>query len=352
MQSTDTPSNANRILALERQIESSLAALDSPAPLMELMVRYSLGLVNAQGEATDDETRQQVQGKRIRPLISMIVADAVSGSFEAAVPVATAIELLHNFTLIHDDIQDRSPNRRHRPTVWRIWGDAQAINAGDALFAVSQLSMLDTTPFVDASTLRTLLAEFNRCTLEIVRGQVQDVGNEGRLDVTPADYLEMIGGKTAEILRFSAWAGATAAGADPQTASRLGDMAQAIGMGFQIRDDMLGIWGPAEITGKDAADDLRRRKQSLPVLILRDAANDDDAARIAEIYGQESITEDSVAELIDLLTRYDVQSITEDRAKAEHTRALEILNEVFGDDDAPAIQELRALIEQLTNRTF
>lgn len=352
MPNTVKNAHAQRMRALEQQIDASLASLHSTAPLMEQMVRYSLGLVNAQGEATDEETRQQVQGKRIRPQIAMLVAEAVSGSFQAAVPVATAIELLHNFTLIHDDIQDRSPNRRHRPTVWRIWGDAQAINAGDAMFAVSQLSLLETAPHVDVYALRTLIDQFNRCTIDIVRGQVQDLGNEGRPNVTSADYLEMIGGKTAAILRYSAWAGATAAGADKATATRLGEMGHAIGMGFQIRDDILGIWGPGDITGKDPADDLRRRKQSLPVLLLRDAAGQDDIARLQEIYASESVSEEHVSELMDMLAKHDVQARTEKHAEAEHQKALQILNDVFGDSDAAAVQELRDLVTQLTDRAY
>src|SRR5699024_7046608 len=122
---------------------------------------------------------------------------------------------------------------------------------------------------VPVEIMPTLLGEFNRCTIEIVRGQVQDLNNEGRPETTPEDYLEMIAGKTAAIIKYSAWAGAMVGGADRETADRIGEMGMAIGMGFQIRDDMLGIWSPVEETGKVAADDIRRRKHSLPVLILR-----------------------------------------------------------------------------------
>src|ERR687889_270440 len=130
---------------LESEIDIALVSLEGDAPLMRIMARYHLGLSTSSGEPTDPETRQTVQGKRIRPLIAMLAAEAVGGAARDAAPIAAAIELLHNFTLIHDDIQDRSPNRRHRPTVWRIWGDAQAINAGDALFAAAQLALLRTS---------------------------------------------------------------------------------------------------------------------------------------------------------------------------------------------------------------
>lgn len=337
---------------LDEQIERSLQALDGPSELMARMAHYSLGLISTQGEPTDTETRTSVQGKRIRPQIAMMVAEAVGGTAEAAAPVAAAIELLHNFTLIHDDIQDRSPNRRHRPTVWRVWSDAQAINAGDALFAVAQLSILDTAKTVPPADMHALLAAFNRCTIDIVRGQVQDINNEGSANVSPADYLEMIGGKTAAIIRYSAWAGAIIGGASPDVADRIGEMGQAIGMGFQIRDDILGIWSPAEETGKDAADDLRRRKQSLPVLILRADANEEDAERIRQLYAQEEIAEDEVTELLELLDKYDVQPQTAKHVEAEHAVAIGILDDLFPDANAAAVSELRALITQLVNRTF
>lgn len=337
---------------LDTQIERSLQALEGSSELMSRMARYSLGLVNAQGEPTDPDVRAQVQGKRVRPQIAMMVAEAVGGSAEAAAPVAGAIELLHNFTLVHDDIQDRSPNRRHRPTVWRVWNDAQAINAGDALFAAAQLSIIDAAAHTSPETMLRVLEQFNRSTIDIVRGQVQDLNNEGSATVRPDDYLEMIGGKTAAILRYSAWAGAVSGGASLETAGLLGEMGQAIGMGFQIRDDILGIWAPAEETGKDAADDLRRRKQSLPVLILRANASETDAERIRQLYAQEEIGEEQVAELLSLMDTYNVQPQTAEHVEAEHQRAIGVLDDVFGASDHPVVNELRALISQLANRSF
>lgn len=345
-------SYTRRMAILDRQIERSLQALETSNDLMGRMAHYSLGLIDTQGEPTDVETRTSVQGKRIRPQIAMMVAEAVGGSAETAAPVAAAIELLHNFTLVHDDIQDRSPNRRHRPTVWRVWNDAQAINAGDALFAVSQLSIIDAAAHVSAEKMLLLLEGFNRCTIDIVRGQVQDLQNEGSATVTPDDYLEMIGGKTAAIIQYSAWTGAITGGASREVADRIGEMGLAIGMGFQIRDDILGIWAPAEETGKGDADDLRRRKQTLPVLILREKASEEDAERLRELYAQESISEDDIAELLQLLDKYEVQPETAKHVEAEHVKAMSILEDVFRDSDSAAVGELRELISQLVNRTF
>lgn len=345
-----SPERHQLMAFLEREIDATLEALDGDAPLMLTMARYHLGLSTSSGEPTDAETRQVVQGKRIRPLIAMLSAEAVGGSAEDAAPIAAATELLHNFTLIHDDIQDRSPNRRHRPTVWRVWGDAQAINAGDALFAASQLAVLRTS--LDAPEgIRALIEAFNRTTIEIVRGQVLDLENEGRPDVTPDDYLTMIRGKTAAILRFAAWAGAIVGGATSAVADRLGEVGEAIGMGFQIRDDMLGIWSPADETGKDAADDIRRRKQSLPILILRESASEEDLERIAALYKAEEIGPEGTAEILAMLRTYDVEARTLAHVTDAHERAEQALSEALPDGDSPAGRALRALITQLQART-
>lgn len=337
---------------LEEEIDIALTALSGDAPLMLTMARYHLGLSTSSGEPTDAETRRTVQGKRIRPLVAMLAAEAVGGTAEAAAPVAAATELLHNFTLIHDDIQDRSPNRRHRPTVWRVWGNAQAINAGDALFAAAQLAVLRTaSDTMSAEMVRRLIGEFNRCTIEIVRGQVMDLENEGRTDVTPDDYLRMIHGKTAAILRFAAWAGAMVGGASDTVADKLGEVGEAIGMGFQVRDDMLGIWSPSEETGKDAADDIRRRKQSLPILILRERANEEDLERMSALYGQEEISPEGVDEMLAMLEKYDVSARTAAHVNDAHDRANRALQDALPNQDHAAVRALQTLITQLRART-
>jgi len=274
-------SQADLEAMIERELAVSIKALEGRAPLMAQMARYHLGMIDSVGNATEPEVRRAVQGKRIRPMLALLSCTAVGGDAATAGPLAAAIELLHNFTLIHDDIQDRSPNRRHRATVWRIWGDAQAINAGDAMFAAAQLTLLRIRDLgVPDSTVNNLVGEFNRMTIEIVAGQVLDLQFEGRPDVSPDDYLSMISGKTAAIVRFAAWAGALVGAADPETANRFGAFGESLGIGFQIQDDLLGIWGTHDITGKDAADDIRRRKQSLPILMLRSAASDAELARV------------------------------------------------------------------------
>ena len=346
-----SPPDLERLI--ERDLAISIQALEGRAPLMARMARYHLGLIDSVGNATGSDVRRAVQGKRIRPMLALLTCEAVGGDRAAAGPLAAAIELLHNFTLIHDDIQDRSPNRRHRATVWRIWGDAQAINAGDAMFAAAQRTLLRLrerdTP---EGTVLDLLDEFNRMTIEIVAGQVLDLEFEGRADVSPDDYLSMIAGKTAAIVRFAAWAGALVGGAAPDTALRLGAFGESLGIGFQVQDDLLGIWGSGDVTGKDAADDIRRRKQSLPILMLRNEVSGAEMVRLNELYRQDEIDTDGVAEILAALDRHRIREQVATQVKLHHDRAageLSLLSRDLGPQPAAA---LRALAERLGDRSF
>jgi geranylgeranyl diphosphate synthase type I len=336
---------------LDRAIEAALEDLDGSAPLLARMIKFHLGLIDSTGEPTTPEERRGLQGKRLRPAIAMLAAQSVGGSPEAAAPLAAAIELLHNFTLIHDDVQDRSPNRRHRATVWRIWGDAQAINAGDALFAASHLTLLNTPlTAVSAETLIELTRQFNRTTTDIVRGQVLDLSYEGRSDVTPVQYLEMISGKTAAILGFAARGGAIVGGANAALSGRFADFGEALGIGFQIRDDLLGIWGEDAATGKSRGDDIRRRKQSLPILLLRARASEDDTARLDALYAGDEIDNDGLFEVLGMLDRYRIQDEVAGHIEAAHLRALDAFASIERFGKTAASAELSVLIHRLQAR--
>ena len=336
---------------LETELEVGLASLEGNAPLMATMARYHLGWVDSAGTPTGEGERASVQGKRIRPQLAFQSCQAVGGDPVTAAPLAAAIEFLHNFTLIHDDIQDRSPNRRHRATVWRVWGDAQAINAGDALFATSQRTLIRTLEHqVDPVAVLRLLDEFNRATIEIVRGQVLDLEFE-RLDgVTPDAYLSMIGGKTAAIVRFAAWAGAMVGGASEEVATRFADIGEALGLGFQVQDDVLGIWGPLEATGKDPADDIRRKKKSLPILMLLDQATAGEREMLTELYQRETVDEAGVKDVLALLDRHGIRSRALDHVAMYHQRAAQALETALPGDGSEARTPLALLIRKLDAR--
>lgn len=335
---------------IKAHMAAAVDAMDGVAPLLAGMGRYHLGWVDRRFEPLPDG--QVDQGKRVRPLIAMLCCSAAGGEIADAAPLAAALELLHNFTLVHDDIQDHSPTRRHRPTVWTLWGTAQAINAGDALFASAHLALYQLRARGISSDLVLSLAEaFDRMTIEIVAGQVQDLSFEQRSDVAPAEYIAMITGKTAAIVRYAAWAGALLGGSDEATANRFQEFGLALGLGFQIQDDLLGVWGSASETGKVAADDIRRKKQSLPILLLRAAADASARAELDQLYADDEIGPEGVQHVLGLLERFAVRSMVEQHVRAYHDEAVIALEAACPDPTNVARSALLARVESLASRS-
>lgn len=226
------------------------------------MLRYHLGWADQNFSPTTAPS-----GKRMRPMLCLLLCEACGGLWEQALPAAAAIELLHNFSLIHDDIEDGDETRRGRPTLWTIWGEAQAINTGDALFSLSQLAMLRLMERgVPAATVIQAQTLFNKTCLALTGGQHLDIGFEQRNDVTVDDYLAMIRGKTAALVTCSCELGALIADASPVQREAVVQFGLNLGLAFQVRDDILGIWGNPDLTGKAAGADIARRKKSLPIV--------------------------------------------------------------------------------------
>ena len=335
---------------IEPPLREALMALDGDAPLLAGMVRYHLGyagrdLMPVVGSAVE-------RGKRIRPAVALLAAGAAGGDPAAATGAAVAIELLHNFTLVHDDIQDESPTRRHRPTVWSLWGIGQAINAGDALFAAARLPLYGlATRGTSPELVLRLLDAFDRMTIAIVEGQTLDLGFEGRQDVSAAEYRTMIAGKTAAIVRYAAWAGALLGGAGESAAERWADFGLALGLGFQVRDDLLGIWGVPEETGKAPADDVRRRKQSLPIVILRERLSPDGRKELDRLYATLNVDGDVVRRVLDLLAREGVRQTVEREIARYHDQAVTALLAAADPTVNPYAARLLTLVERLATRS-
>jgi geranylgeranyl diphosphate synthase type I len=334
--------------AIAPLMASAVDALDGTAPLLAGMARYHLGEVDSELRALPPGAVNR--GKRMRPAVALLCAGAAGGDPLAAAPVGAAIELLHNFTLIHDDVQDQSPTRRHRETVWSLWGIGQAINAGDALFAAAHLPLYGIAASDPARAIR-LLEAFDRMTIAIVDGQTLDLGFEGRSDITPDDYMTMIAGKTSAIVRYAAWAGAILGGADDKRAQDFADFGLSLGLGFQIQDDALGIWGAEADTGKAPADDIRRRKQSLPILLLRDRADAATRAELDRIYGAAEIGPDGIARVLALLAGHRVEDAIAAEVAREHDRARDLLLGAAAPGPNPCRDALLALVEKLALRT-
>jgi geranylgeranyl diphosphate synthase type I len=331
-------------------IEEAISAMRGRDSLLSEMVRYHLGL-DDESPGMSETVRQASRGKRLRPALALLCCQAVGGTAESAAPLAAAIELLHNFTLIHDDIQDQSSHRRHRPTVWHRWGAAQAINAGDALFAAAHLPLFQ-LPDAGVSTDLTLrlVQAFDRTTIEIVQGQVSDLSFEGTSTVDAKHYLRMIAGKTAAIVRYAAWAGALVGGASEETADRFATFGQALGMGFQIRDDFLGIWGASSATGKTEADDIRRRKQSLPILLLREAADAQVRAELDAMYAMPDVDRGGVERVLSLLAMAGIRERIEQDIRTLHDTARQSLIAATSSGSGEARNALLSLTDALSSR--
>jgi geranylgeranyl diphosphate synthase type I len=200
-------------------------------------------------------------GKAVRPSLALLSAEAAGAPAEVGMPGAVAVELVHNFSLLHDDLMDGDVERRHRRTVWSVWGPASAILTGDALLALATEVLLDSgSPKAGAAA--TLLA---RATRELIRGQVLDLAFEQRTQVTTDECLDMAAAKTGALLSASAAIGAVLAGGSEPLVAALATYGAELGLAFQLVDDMLGIWGDPAVTGKPVCSDLRSRKKSLPV---------------------------------------------------------------------------------------
>lgn len=283
--------------AIELELGRQVARLSNPpVPDFQAMLLYHLGWA---GEGAGPEA----QGKRIRPLLLLLSAAGAGGDWGAALPAAAAVELVHNFSLVHDDIQDNSPKRHGRDTVWAKWGAPMAINVGDALFVLANQAMLDLAGKFPPGPVLAAAGLLQETCLALTRGQFLDMSYEKRMDLTVEDYWRMIGGKTAALLAASTQIGALLGGADETAAAHYRSFGYELGLAFQVSDDLLGIWGDESRTGKSATSDLVEGKNSLPVLygISRKgefaarwagpAVQPKEAAALAEILAKEGARE-------------------------------------------------------------
>jgi len=214
----------------------------------------------------DISAKSSASGKRIRPLITILTNAAAGGNWETALPAAVSIELIHNFSLLHDDIEDNSLLRRGRPTVWSKWGIAQAINTGDAMLSLANHWIFRLADKTTLSTTLTAATKIQNTCIKLTQGQFLDISFEDRNDVTTKDYWTMITGKTAALISCASELGAVIAEVDKDCMEQYRLFGQNLGLAFQVLDDILGIWGDSEKIGKSNLSDLSTGKKSLPVL--------------------------------------------------------------------------------------
>ena len=310
------------------------------------MMRYHLGLGGT------SEGRAPQAGKMVRPALCLLSCEAVRGDRRKALPAAAAIELTHNFTLIHDDIEDGSHSRHGRDTVWRIWGEAQAINAGDGMFVLAHLALYR---LVEAGVPASMALEaarlLDQACLALCEGQHLDLVFETRLDVGDEEYLAMISGKTAALMGAATAVGALLGGASQDVVNAFREFGRCLGLAFQIQDDVLGIWGETAQTGKPAGDDIIARKKSFPVVHALGHASKEDRGLLRGIYSSDTVEPQRVEEVLAVLERSGARACSEEAAARHVEAALSALGGLQGPGLVPARRrELESLALYLVRR--
>ena len=275
------------------------------------LLRYHLGWEDADGVASPSSG-----GKALRPVLCLTACELAGGDWHRALPAAAALELVHNFSLIHDDILDGDVLRRGRQTVWSIWGVPAALSAGNAMRVIADrtLARLEDVGVPGVSVAKAS-AELTRGYLEMLEGQHLDVALELRSDVTVAEYLDMIGRKTGALFATAMYLGALVATDDAETAHAFGACGRLMGMAFQVRDDYLGVWGDPDAMLKPAAD-IKRKKKSLPIVYMLEHTSDDDRVWLDEAYADDQISGPNVDRILDLLERLNAPEYVQRTARA------------------------------------
>ena len=333
------------------EIESAIRAhvevstTETVAPLYHMMA-YHLGWRDTSFHLTSYKT-----GKLVRPVLCLLACEAAGGDWHSALPAAAALELTHNFSLVHDDIQDGDETRRGQPTVWKQWGIAHGINVGDGIFVIarSALNELFGGEF-DSDTIRYVYAAYDQACQKLCEGQYLDLSFEQRMDVTLDEYLYMVSGKTAALLSAALEIGGRLATDDLAEVAAFRELGEELGLAFQIKDDILGTWGNEKVTGKSAGNDLRRNKKTLPVIYTLQREEQAGGGPLTDLYQQHSVTDRSVASALRSMEHLGARDYTEHKAQEHRQRAIDILTTIS--DKSTAYLQLNALARFLVEREF
>jgi geranylgeranyl pyrophosphate synthase len=318
------------------------------APIFWKIVDYQFGW-DLPSEASDQF--RKISGKKIRPLLMALVAKAISGDYRHVLPAGVALEFIHNFTLIHDDVMDQSLERRHRPAVWTQWGGYQAINAGDGLYALAYLSSIrllntHTSPDKLVQVIRIL----SQACLWTAEGQILDMDFETRETVSTDEYITMIANKSATLIEGAALIGALLSTDDQRVVLAYGQFARNLGIAFQIRDDYLGAWGDTATTGKSATSDIAEKKKSYPFLAAFEHASAADQDTLRCIYAQQTLSESDIQTVLEILERTGAAAQTDEIAQQYYETAMNSLGSTGIENETQTL--IAQLATFLINRAY
>lgn len=270
-----------------------------------------------------------IGGKRMRPVLTLLGCYLFDQNIDKAVKPAIAIELFHNFSLIHDDIMDNAPLRRCMQTVHEKWNRNVAILAGD----ITLIQAYEMLTYVDEGIRAEIYAMFNRTAREVCEGQQFDMNFETQPEVSIDDYIAMISLKTAVLLGFSMYLGARIGGADTTEAQKIYDAALNMGISFQIKDDLLDVFGDATKVGKRVAGDIVANKKTYLLLQALEKADEVDKARLQQLMTDNCISEiDKVGAVMDMYNKLNIKQIAQSAIESYFTKALQSLESIAADE--------------------
>lgn len=313
--------------------------------MLQTMLGYHLGW-----NTSDGEPKQTNPGKQVRPLLTLLSCGASGADPQKAWAMAAGIEMLHNFSLIHDDVMDVSEKRRGRDAVWTIWGVNQAINVGDGAYGLSFQLLADAK---DADPQVVVYAQqiLSRACVDTVYGQMLDISFETRTDVKSEEYVQMVGLKTGPLLGAALGGGALFAGRPHEEAMALVEIGRELGVVFQMQDDILGIWGESAKTGKSADDDLTAKKKSYPIIWALEHLDQRQTQEISTMYDMPApLPQDTTTKLRLLLTEGQVNNAISEDIEKRYQAVVEKLKQYYADDNEYRT-ELLNLVEFIIRRT-
>lgn len=314
-------------------------------PLYDMM-RYHFGWIDDKGNEAHNDS-----GKALRPALCLYSCEAVGGNYLKALPAAAAVELVHNFSLIHDDIQDDDKERRHRPTVWAVWGKPQAINAGTAMRILANTALARFQGDGISPQKQLVISQrLDEISLRLIEGQYLDISFEDRIDIELNDYLTMIEGKTAALISGSMEIGAFLGTDDESSINSLKDIGKNLGMAFQIQDDILGVWGNRQETGKPSGSDIRRRKKSFPIVYAINNMKGTLRQELAYCYQNGNMDEETVNRVLEIFELSGIRSIAQQTVVQYCEEAGKIFNRLRVSSQVK--KQMEEIIQFLTDRKY
>jgi len=335
------------LATLQDKVEYQLKRIIYSKPLLVYdMLQYHLGWQDIKGHP-----HGKYFGKLIRPCLCLLSCQAAGGNTSQILPAAASLELIHNFSLIHDDIEDTSCERHNQPTVWKLWGQPQAINAGDAMFTLAYLALLKLRENgVSYAKIMRSVQILSEACLKLCEGQSMDITHEKRIDVSSEDYLKMIAQKTAALIAASTSIGAYLATEDERILSSFYEFGKNLGMAYQIHDDILGIWGVEGKTGKSIKSDILLKKKTLPVIYGLENSTGKNKKNLDKLYSQSSIEEEDIIKVVEILNKSGALNHAQKLEQHYYQQALAQLDAVGIDPFRQA--PLREVVHFLISRDY